>query len=677
MTTTEHQRLNDDYAAWTAWGPYVAERAWGTVREDYSENGDAWNAFTYDTARSRTFRWNEDGMFGISDQAQRWCLSLSLWNGRDHHVKERLFGLNGHEGNHAEDAKEEWWYLDATPSHSWGKVAYAYPRTKFPYDELRRVNGERNRQEPEYELIETGAFDDGWWDVEVVHAKANHDDLVMSVTVTNKSDETDTIHLLPTIWFRNRWSWGRYDVTKPNLFAADHGGVTLDEEDTGRLELTCSPGAKVLTCDNETNRPLVFKQDPSTPYPKDGINDHVVHGTETVNPKGNGTKAALWYSFEVEPGEQVSIRVRLAPDARSADDTDGILELREREADEFHNALAAGIDDPQRKAITRQALAGLLFSKQWYHFDVDQWLEGDPSSLAPPASRLEGRNTKWRHLNNADVIAMPDPWEYPWYAAWDTAFHCLPLALVDPTFAKGQLKLLGREWYQHPNGQLPAYEWSFSDVNPPVQAWAALRVFELDGGWDNHFLERILHKLMLNFTWWVNRRDVDGNNLFDGGFLGLDNIGPFDRSAGLGTGKLEQADATAWMAMYSLDLLDISLKLTDSSPAYEDIATKFVEHFAYIATAMDANELWNDDDDFYYDVLCLGNEAEVPVAVRSMVGLIPIFATRIVSVKCQERNRRLAPTSNGSATTSPNSAGTCTRTTTVTCSCRWSAQSGS
>ena len=638
MTTTEHQRLNDDYAAWTAWGPYVAERAWGTVREDYSENGDAWNAFTYDTARSRTFRWNEDGMFGISDQAQRWCLSLSLWNGRDHHVKERLFGLNGHEGNHAEDAKEEWWYLDATPSHSWGKVAYAYPRTKFPYDELRRVNGERNRQEPEYELIETGAFDDGWWDVEVVHAKANHDDLVMSVTVTNKSDETDTIHLLPTIWFRNRWSWGRYDVTKPNLFAADHGGVTLDEEDTGRLELTCSPGAKVLTCDNETNRPLVFKQDPSTPYPKDGINDHVVHGTETVNPKGNGTKAALWYSFEVEPGEQVSIRVRLAPDARSADDTDGILELREREADEFHNALAAGIDDPQRKAITRQALAGLLFSKQWYHFDVDQWLEGDPSSLAPPASRLEGRNTKWRHLNNADVIAMPDPWEYPWYAAWDTAFHCLPLALVDPTFAKGQLKLLGREWYQHPNGQLPAYEWSFSDVNPPVQAWAALRVFELDGGWDNHFLERILHKLMLNFTWWVNRRDVDGNNLFDGGFLGLDNIGPFDRSAGLGTGKLEQADATAWMAMYSLDLLDISLKLTDSSPAYEDIATKFVEHFAYIATAMDANELWNDDDDFYYDVLCLGNEAEVPVAVRSMVGLIPIFATRIVSVKCQERN---------------------------------------
>ena len=626
----------DDYRSWTAWGPYVAERAWGTVREDYSENGDAWNSFPYDAARSRAFRWNEDGLFGFSDRDQRWCLSLALWNGRDPHLKERLFGLNGHEGNHAEDAKEEWWYLDATPTHSYGRAAYAYPRAEFPYDELRRVNGSRNRLEPEYELLDTGVFDEGWWDIEVTHAKAGPYDLCVEVTATNQSDERDTLHLLPTMWFRNRWSWGDEVGEQPVVCLADHGGFTLDEHSTGSLQLTCTPGATALFCENETNRPLAYGQAASTPFPKDGINDHVVDGAATVNPAQEGTKASLWYRHEVEPGESVTIRLRLSEDARQIDEVGEIVDARRAEADALYAEIIPSDLSAERRAITRQALSGLLFSKQWYHFDVDRWLDGDPNSDSPPASRLNGRNASWRHLNNADVIAMPDTWEYPWYAAWDTAFQCLPFTLIDPTFAKNQLTLLGREWYQHPNGQLPAYEWSFSDVNPPVHAWAALRVFELDGGWDDHFLERVLHKLMFNFTWWVNRRDADGNNLFDGGFLGLDNIGPFDRSAGLGVGRLEQADATGWMAMYSLDLLDMSLRLTDSRPSYEDLATKFAEHFAYIATAMDEHELWNDEDGFYYDTLRIDGDA-VPIAVRSMVGLIPLFATRTVSAGLLDR----------------------------------------
>ncbi len=630
MTSAERKRLSEDHAAWSRWGPYVAERAWGTVREDYTANGDAWNAFTYDTARSRTFRWNEDGLFGFCDNNQRWCLSLSLWNGRDAHLKERLFGLNGHEGNHAEDAKEEWWYLDGTPTHSYGQMAYAYPRAAFPYDDLRETNRSRTRQDPEYELIDTGVFDDGWWDVVVTHAKAGPEDLCLDITVTNRSEERDTIHLLPTIWFRNRWSWG-HGEPKPELRRTENG-VSLEEAGSGRLELSCTPGGEVLVCNNETNRPLVHNQHASTPYPKDGINDHVVSGKATVDPGGTGTKAACWYQFEVDPGAEIQVRLRLAREVSNPDDTDDIFAARKGDADEFYDSLMPDeLSDGQRN-ITRQALAGMLYAKQWYHFDVEQWLDGDPASNPPPATRLTGRNHRWRHLNNADVIAMPDPWEYPWYAAWDTAFHCLPLTLLDPQFAKEQLLLLGREWYQHPNGQLPAYEWSFSDVNPPVHAWGSLRVFELDGGWDTEFLERMLHKLMLNFTWWVNRRDIDGNNLFDGGFLGLDNIGPFDRSAGLGVGRLDQADATAWMAMYSLDLLDMSMRLTEKSIAYEALATKFVEHFSYIATAMDDCALWNEADGFYYDTLQLEDES-IPIAVRSMVGLIPIFATRIVSAE--------------------------------------------
>lgn len=627
---SEDQRLIDDYDGWTNWGPYVAERAWGTVREDYSDNGDAWNAFPYDMARSRAFRWNEDGLFGMCDRNQRWCFGLALWNGRDPHLKERLFGLNGHEGNHAEDAKEEWWYLDSTPSHSYGHMTYAYPRSEFPYQELRDENGRRGHLDREYELIDTGVFDDGWWDISVVHAKAKRDDLVIEITATNKSDVADEIHILPTMWFRNRWSWCVDEVPKPVLRPGDGDSLVLEEEKEGPLVLNTTAGGTQLFCENETNRPVAFGEDPSTPFPKDGINDHVIAGAKTVNPDLTGTKASVWYRFQVEPGESVTLLLRLAPEARPLDDVAAIIEQRKSEADEFYAALMPEDIAVERRQVTRQALAGLGFSKQWYHFDVDQWLNGDPTSPPPPASRLGGRNTRWRHLNNADIIAMPDTWEYPWYAAWDTAFHCLPISLIDPTFAKRQLILLGREWYQHPNGQLPAYEWSFSDVNPPVQAWAALRVFELDGGWDTDFLERVMHKLMLNFTWWVNRRDTDGNNVFDGGFLGLDNIGPFNRSEGIGEGRLEQADATGWMGMFSLDLLDMAFRLHERSGAYEDIATKFLEHFAYISTAMDEHDLWSEEDGFYYDMFNSGGQ-RTPIALRSMVGLIPIFATRIIS----------------------------------------------
>ena len=635
MVTAEEQRLQRNYDAWTSWGPYLSERAWGTVREDYSANGDAWNYFTYENARSRAYRWNEDGICGFSDSEQNWCLSMAFWNGRDPHLKERLFGLNGHEGNHAEDAKEEWWYLDAVPSHAWGHAAYAYPRMAFPYDQLRSENAKLSRLVPEYELLDTKVFDEGWWDIQVRHAKGDPHDLVVEVEVTNESSTRDVLHVLPTIWFRNRWSWSD-DVAKPTLRASDNGGFTLKDEAFGSLELTCTPGATPLVCENETNEPLVTGRDATTPFPKDGINDHVLNASATVNPSGEGTKGALWYQFELDPGESARVCVRLANGARPIDGCEALFAQRKDEADAFFEERLPQETSAEHAQIARQALAGLLFSKQFYHFDVEKWLDGDPTSEPPPSERLHGRNKDWRHLNNSDVIPMPDPWEYPWYAAWDTAFHCLPFTIIDPTLAKEQLILLGREWYQHPNGQLPAYEWSFSDVNPPVHAWAALRVFELDGGWDTNFLERVLHKLLLNFNWWVNRRDPDGNNVFDGGFLGLDNIGPFNRSEGLGIGHLEQADATGWMAMYALDLLDISLRLVPESPAYEDLASKFARHFAYVANGAEEFGLWSEEDGFYYDRLVLPDQS-VPISVRSMVGLIPIFATRIVSSSSLDR----------------------------------------
>ncbi len=637
MSSAERQRLSSDHRAWTAWGPYLAERAWGTVREDYSANGDAWRAFTYDDARSRAYRWNEDGMFGFCDRDQRWCLSVAFWNGEDSHLKERYFGLSGHEGNHAEDPKDEWWYLDALPSHAWGSQAFAYPQTAFPYDELRRANAELGRDARELELLDTGVLDGARWEIRVDHAKANPDDLCLRIHVHNAGDADAVIHVVPTIWFRNRWRWGRGSDPIPELRRADHGGFDLIEPGSGQLSLTTTAGGVPLVCDNETNRPLVHGLDAVTDHPKDAINDHIVDGADSLSSDGVGTKGALWHRVEVAAGASVAIDVRLAPDPRPVGEAmSEVMSQRSAEADEFYDELLASVESPDDRLVARQAFAGLLHSKQWYHFDVDQWLDGDPASAPPPAERLSGRNVRWRHLNNADVISMPDTWEYPWYAAWDTAFHCLPLTQLDPAFAKEQLVLLGREWYMHPNGQLPAYEWSFSDVNPPVHAWAGLRVFELDGAWDIEFLERLLHKLMINFTWWVNRRDPDGNNLFDGGFLGLDNIGPFNRSDGLGVGRLEQADATGWMAMYALDLLDMSLRLTEQRQTYEDLATKFAEHFAYISTAMHEDELWDDEEGFYYDVLRI-DSGDIPIKVRSMVGLIPIFATRIVSAATRER----------------------------------------
>jgi len=630
MSNAERDRLANPDEDWTMWGPYVAERAWGTVREDYSANGDAWGFFPYDDARRRTFRWNEDGLAGFSDRHQRWCLAFSFWNGRDDHLKERLFGLSGHEGNHGEDVKEEWWYLDATPSHSWGRMVYAYPQQEFPYQDLREVNGHRSRGEREYELLDTGVFDDGWWDITIDHGKADPLDLCVRVTVTNVGSETDTIHVIPTLWLRNRWRWEVDLGEEPQIIAADHGGLSLHEERSGRLELSATPGATQLFCENETNRQRLWGQPNRLPFTKDGINDHIVEGADSVNESGNGTKAGLWYQHTLAPGESCEVHVRLAPTERPVGDAvTEVLAQRQGEADEFYGELLHRVDH-DRRPVARQALAGMVFSRQWYHFDVDRWLEGDPAFDKPPEERLHGRNAGWRHLNNADVIPMPDPWEYPWYAAWDTAFHCLPMAMLDPDSAKHQLSLLGREWFQHPNGQFPAYEWSFSDVNPPVHAWAVLRVFELDGAKDLEFLEHLVHKLLINFTWWVNRRDTDGNNLFYGGFLGLDNIGPFDRSAGLGSGALEQSDATAWMAMYALDLLEISIRLSMERPGYEQLATKFIQHYAYISTAVHQHDLWNDEDGFYYDVF-RHPDGDQLLSVRSMVGLIPLFATRVVS----------------------------------------------
>ncbi len=591
MTDAERIRLETDGRNWKRWGPYVSERAWGTVREDYSPHGTAWEYFPHDHARSRAYRWSEDGLAGISDEPQLLCLAFAFWNGRDPILKERIFGLTGNEGNHGEDAKEYWWYLDSTPTHSYMKWRYVYPQGEFPYAWLVQENLRRGRGDPEFELIDTGVFDeDRYWDITVEYAKASPDDVCARVTVRNAGPEEATLDVLPTLWFRNTWSW-EPDAVKPTLMA------------------------------------------------KDGINDHVVHGLDTVNPDQAGTKASLRYRLTVAPGATTEIRLRL---------TDGEEDLgagfeatfaaRQREADEFYASLTHAGASPELAMVMRQAFAGMLWSKQLFHYDVEWWLEGDPTEPPPPPDRLTGRNSAWRHLSNHDVISMPDKWEYPWYAAWDLAFHTVALAHLDPKFAKDQLILLLREWYMHPNGQLPAYEWAFGDVNPPVHAWAALRVFEIDGSKDYEFLERVMHKLLLNFTWWVNRKDSEGNNVFEGGFLGLDNIGPIDRSAPLPAGiHLEQSDGTAWMAMYCLNLWEISLTLAHRDDTYEDLAVKFFEHFALIASAMYDQGLWDEGDGFYYDVLHLGGGELVPLRVRSMVGLLPLAATTTLGKATQER----------------------------------------
>jgi hypothetical protein len=632
----------DGLTAWHEWGPYVSARAWGTVREDYSADGEAWDFFPHDHARSRAYRWSEDGLAAICDRRQGMCLGLVLWNGVDPFLKERAFGLANAEGNHGEDAKDHWWHLDGVPSNSWLSWRYHYPQAEFPYERLIEANRERTVDDPEFELVDTGVFDEGrYWVVDVDHAKGDVDDLCMRIRVRNAGPDTATLHVLPHLWFRNTWSWGRHgDDLRPSA-ALEPDGSAVKAVHPGRLGdwwLTASTadgeGPHWLFCENESNATRLWGPDATvtTPFPKDGINDRVVSGSDTVNPGQIGTKAAAWFTVTVEPGATAELRVRLSkgrPRGLKAK-FEQVLADRQAEADEFYGEVIPPGTTVEEARVARQAFAGLLWSRQYYRYDVDRWIDGDDVGPPPPPGRGEIRNGAWRHLDSNGVILMPDTWEYPWFASWDLAFHCVALAHIDPAVAKQQLLLLTREWFQHPNGQLPAYEWDFSDANPPVHAWAAMRVFEIDGATDTEFLARMMHKLLLNFTWWVNREDADGNNVFEGGFLGLDNIGPFNRSQPLpGGNRLEQSDGTAWMAMYCLNLLEIALRLASDDHAYEDLAVKFLEHFSLIAEAMNQSDLWDEDDGFYYDAVHRPDGSVQRVQVRSMVGLIPLVAVAV------------------------------------------------
>ncbi|MGE0363128.1 MAG: glucosidase [Vicinamibacterales bacterium] len=655
--TPEHLRLEDDAARtrhWKRWGPYVSDRAWGTVREDYSPHGTAWDYFPHDHARSRAYRWNEDGLLAISDRHQRICFGLALWNGRDPILKERLFGLTGSEGNHGEDVKEYYFYLDSTPTHSYMRALYKYPQTAFPYQQLVEENARRGRGAPEFELVDTGVFAESrYFDVQVEYAKADTDDILIRISVTNRGPEDASVRLLPTVWFRNTWAWDAGAI-KPVLRAAGPDAIRLDEPNYGTRWLYCEGADALHFTENETNTARLFGT-PNAGYVKDGIDECVVQGrVDAVNPARFGTKAGADYALQVPAGGTRVVRLRLTD--RAADRLpagpfgpafDQTCARRLREADEFYAEVIPASLSADEQRVMRQALAGVLWSKQYYHYVVRYWLQGDPAQPPPPDHRRHGRNREWPHLYNADVISMPDKWEYPWYAAWDLAFHCLALALVDARFAKDQLVLMLREWYMHPNGQLPAYEWAFGDVNPPVHAWAAWRVYKIEkartGTGDRVFLERIFQKLLLNFTWWVNRKDAEGRNVFQGGFLGLDNIGVFDRSAALPTGgHLEQSDGTSWMGMYCLNMLAIAMELARDNPAYEDTASKFWEHFLYIAHAMgtrgeEGGDLWDDEDGFFYDVLHRPDGSRLPLKVRSMVGLIPLFAVETLEPELLEK----------------------------------------
>jgi hypothetical protein len=659
----ERERLTAKEAGWRRWGPYLSERAWGTVREDYSPSGAAWDYLPHDAARSKAYRWNEDGLAGICDEQQRLCFALALWNERDPILKERLFGLAGPEGNHGEDVKEAYFYLDSTPTHSYMSMLYKYPQADFPYVQLVEENRRRGRADDEYELLDTGVFQENrYFDVLVEYAKSDPDDVLIRISATNRGPEMATLHLLPTLWFRNTWAWGR-DDRRPSLSEQPMEHRMLQvirarHHSLGDYALFCESGGGkplLLFTENETNLQRPYAVPNETPYVKDAFHSYVIERhMDAVNQAQTGTKAAAWYIRRIPPGGTAVIRLRLRKVTDEAGEItpeqagfkrgpmsfDAIFERRKQHADEFYAELQPAELDEDMRAVQRQALAGMLWSKQFYHYDVDQWLAGDPGQPAPPAERKRGRNREWVHLNNEDVLSMPDKWEYPWYAAWDLAFHCIPLALVDIDFAKSQLDLMLREWYQHPNGQVPAYEWAFGDVNPPVFAWAAWRLYKMErkqrGQGDRLFLERVFHKLLLNFTWWVNRKDSEGNNVFQGGFLGLDNIGVFDRSAALPTGgHIEQSDGTSWMGMFSLNMMTIALELACANPVYEDIATKFFEHFLYIAGAMhdlggEGIQLWDEQDEFFYDVLHLPGGQLVPLRVRSLVGLIPLLAVETV-----------------------------------------------
>ncbi|MCB9451332.1 MAG: glucosidase [Anaerolineaceae bacterium] len=655
--TAEHRRLQEAHdheheIHWKQWGPYLSERAWGTVREDYSANGTAWEYLPHDHARSKAYRWGEDGLAGLSDRGQYLCFALALWNGHDPILKERLFGLTGNEGNHGEDVKEYYFYLDNTPTHSYMQMLYKYPQRAYPYVDLIEENRRRGRNDFEYELLDTGIFDDNrYFDVMVEYAKAGAEDVLIRIRATNRGGDAAELTLLPTLWFRNTWSWGyaagpMKDVSgKPRLYTERAAMITAEHPLLGTVHLYADGSPEIIFTENETNNERLYGTPNASRYTKDAFHRYLINGeTAAINPAQTGTKAAAVYKLLIAAGETETLTLRLTaaeqPDPFSG--FDALFTERMHEADDFYQALQAeGMTDDQRR-VQRQAWAGMLWSKQLYYYDVEQWLAGDPINTPPP-ERYNGRNHHWQHLNNFDILSMPDKWEYPWYAGWDLAFHCIPLALVDPAFAKAQLLLLTREWYMHPNGQLPAYEWAFSDVNPPVQAWAAWHVYQIDGMQDRVFLKRIFNKMLLNFTWWVNRKDPDGNNVFQGGFLGLDNISLFDRSAALPTGgSINQSDGTAWMGFYCLVMLNIALELAKDDPPYEDMAVKFYEHFLWIAVAISGSArggmgLWDETDGFFYDVLQLPDGTAHPLKVRSLVGLMPLIAVETVGQETMDR----------------------------------------
>jgi hypothetical protein len=645
--TAEKQRLIEDrdkVKNWRQWGPYLTERQWGTVREDYSTDGNAWQYISHDMARSKAYRWGEEGIAGISDDKQLLCFGVALWNKKDPFLKERFFGLTNPQGNHGEDVKELYYYLDSTPTHSYMRMLYKYPQAEFPYAKLVEESGKRGKQDPEYELIDSGAFaNNRYFDVEVTYAKAEANELLIQITVTNRGSEKAAIEVIPQLWFRNTWAWD-HDQYKPEIYLDDAGIMKAAHKQLGSYYFCCDAKAEALFCENETNTERLYQHFQPGTF-KDGINDYIIfHDPSAINKIHKGTKAAYRIAWTIDGGKSKTVRLRLSPEfhVKPFQKFDALFNMRKQEADAFYQDLQKDIPDEENRMIQRQALGGMLWSKQFYYYDLDVWLRGDPGQPPPPENRKRARNKDWNHHHSADIISMPDKWEYPWYAAWDLAFHAIPIALVDPEFAKNQLLLLTKEWYMHPNGQLPAYEWAFSDVNPPVHAWAAWRVYRIDsklqdGKRDRKFLEEIFHKLLLNFTWWVNKKDENGNNIFQGGFLGMDNIGVFDRSSTqLPTGgSIEQSDGTSWMAMFTLNMLRMSLELAKENPTYQSLATKFFEHFLYIAGAMsnvngDGVDLWDEEDEFFYDVLHLPNHDRIKMKVRSMVGLIPLFAVEVL-----------------------------------------------
>ena len=655
--TQEEMRLAEDVRReknWKRWGPYLSERQWGTVREDYSPDGTCWDYFPHDHARSRAYRWGEDGLLGITDRECRLCFALALWNGKDPILKERLFGLTNEQGNHGEDVKECYFYLDSTPTHSYMKALYKYPQAEFPYARLVEENRRRGRDESEFELIDAGVFDDNrYFDVFAEYAKAAPDDMLIRITVANRGPEAAPLHLLPTLWYRNTWIWGcKHDGCwiKPRITKVADATLTGEHVNFGKHYFVAGPdpdrkGPQLLFTENETNTQKLFGTDNYTPYVKDAFHEYLVHGkADAVNPDAVGTKVAAYYKLTIPAGQEVVIRLRLSNQELSAKNSlgqefDAVFAARMREADEFYTAHVPAKLNAEEKTIVRQAHAGLLWSKQFYHYIVRDWLDGDPQQPPPPETRKQGRNSDWPHIYNRDVISVPDKWEYPWFAAWDLAFHMIPFAKIDPHFAKQQLVLFLREWYMHPNGQLPAYEFAFDDVNPPVHAWSCWRVYKMTGARDERdrvFLSRTFQKLVINFTWWVNRKDAEGNNIFGGGFLGLDNIGVFDRSKPLPNGgRLEQADGTAWMAFFCNTMLSMALELARDNPATEDMASKFFEHFVAIADAINTlggSGLWNEEDGFYYDQLKLDGQT-TPLRVRSLVGLLPLIAVEVLEQK--------------------------------------------